>query len=94
VRGNIFVADARLGMMWHVQVDPRWKPYVGELCWEDIEKTLRNNSKKLGKRISQRNGKNSVSLKVKMAQAAVPVDRAGLGEADPQSVIAAYTGGQ
>jgi len=29
-----------------------------------------------------------------MAQAAVPVDRAGLGEADLQSVIAAYTGGQ
>jgi len=91
---TIFGADARLGMMWHVQVDPRWKPYVGELCWEDIEKTLRNNSKKLGKRISQRNGKNLVSLKVKMAQAAVPVDRAGLGEADLQSVIAAYTGGQ
>ena len=34
----------------HTQVDPRWRPYIGEISWEDIQKQLSVNSKKLGDR--------------------------------------------
>lgn len=72
------------GSVW--KIDPRWRPYVGELSWEDIEKKLDGNAKKIGKRkSSKRNGKNSVSSKGKS-------DAGASDEAD--SVIAAYTGGQ
>ena len=30
------------------QVDPRWRPYIGEISWEDIQKQLSLNSKKVG----------------------------------------------
>ena len=32
------------------QVDPRWRPYIGEISWDDIQKQLSVNSKKLGDR--------------------------------------------
>jgi hypothetical protein len=34
----------------NTQVDPRWRPYIGEISWEDIQKQLSVNSKKLGDR--------------------------------------------
>jgi hypothetical protein len=70
------------------QVDPRWKPYVGGVSWEDIEKKLNENSK-----ASSKKGKKKRAGKSKAKDRRTKYD-AEAGGLDPnaESVIAAYTG--
>ena len=68
------------------QVDPRWRPYIGDLSWEDIQKQI--NPKKHGKRKKAGKGKATSKAASKAAGAA-----GESASAEAEKVIAAYTGG-
>jgi len=70
------------------KVDPRWRPYVGDDSWEDIQKKM--NPKKHGKRKKAGKGK----AEPKAAGGPPPPSApAPSTSAEAENVIAAYTGG-
>ena len=72
----------------NTQVDPRWRPYVGDDSWEDIQKKM--NPKKHGKRKKAGKGK----AEPKAAGGPPPPSApASSTSAEAENVIAAYTGG-
>jgi len=81
------------------KVDKSWKPFVGEVSWEDIEKKVNGKNKKVGKK----KGKAGKKAKAKAAGAAVapahtanavapaPETNAELLGPEANDIIAAYT---
>jgi len=81
------------------KVDKSWKPFVGEVSWEDIEKKVNGKNKKVGKK-KDKAGKKA---KAKAAGAAVapahtanavapaPETNAELLGPEANDIIAAYT---
>jgi len=88
VEGLFYPGPCAAAGIANAQVDPRWRPYIGEISWEDIQKQLNAGSKKHGKR---KMGKGKAKAKSKAAGAAGKLD--GEAEAEAENVIAAYTGG-
>ena len=68
------------------QVSPDWKPYVGNVSWEDIEAKING---KMGKKSGKRK---SGKRKGKAPSPPSSEEDPGRGQ-DAGSVIAAYTGG-
>ena len=74
-----------------MQVSDDWKPYVGNISWEDIEARINTKTgKKSGKRKAGKHKGKARSPPSPPAAAAG--DRQGV-DAEAESVIAAYTGG-
>lgn len=79
------------------KVDPRWKPYIGDLSWHDIEQKLKNASSK--KRGRGKGGKGKGKPQKNDAHPAAGgqelemTSEAHMSEEAAEYVIAAYTGG-
>mmetsp|Transcript_64102 Transcript_64102/g.96651 ORF Transcript_64102/g.96651 Transcript_64102/m.96651 type:complete len:95 (+) Transcript_64102:44-328(+) len=70
------------------KVEPCWRPYVGQLLWEDIHSQMPSNSKKK-KRLENRKVNKHKKKTPKSIKQETPTQAQASSEAD--SVIAAYT---
>lgn len=81
------------------QVDPRWKPYVGETCWSDIENMWKGTKLDV-KRVTKSKKKSTAQVKAEQKayrKAAKEQKKAGkeaaggMTQAEVDDIVAAYT---